>query len=124
MIVGDGGSPANERGDPLNRAQNLSVPLGKILRLDIDSVPVQGKGYAIPSDNPLVDDGSAMVLLRTVSSASVVTRALSIGRNLCLRISQSLGKKLKLHSPMKLMLNSILSAMLVRPPSSLFLILW
>jgi glucose/arabinose dehydrogenase len=42
--LGDGGS----QGDPFGNAQNTSVVLGKILRLDVDSA----EPYAIPSDNP------------------------------------------------------------------------
>ncbi|MEZ5080678.1 MAG: PQQ-dependent sugar dehydrogenase [Thermoleophilia bacterium] len=42
--TGDGGSG----GDPQNRAQNLSSPLGKILRIDVDA----RKPYAIPGNNP------------------------------------------------------------------------
>jgi len=45
--TGDGGSG----GDPHNNAQNLRSYLGKILRLDIDTVS-EAKGYEIPSDNP------------------------------------------------------------------------
>lgn len=41
--VGDGGSG----GDPENRAQNLGSMLGKILRLDVSTVP-----YTIPTTNP------------------------------------------------------------------------
>lgn len=49
VSLGDGGSG----GDPGNRAQNLSVLLGKILRLDVDrSDP--GLAYAIPEDNPFI----------------------------------------------------------------------
>jgi glucose/arabinose dehydrogenase len=42
--LGDGGS----QGDPYGNAQNTKVLLGKILRLDVDSV----EPYAVPSDNP------------------------------------------------------------------------
>ncbi len=41
--VGDGGSG----GDPNNNAQNRSVLLGKILRIDVSSLP-----YGVPSSNP------------------------------------------------------------------------
>ena len=45
IATGDGGGPA----DPLNRAQDLTTLYGKILRIDIDSIP-----YRIPPDNPFV----------------------------------------------------------------------
>lgn len=45
--TGDGGSG----GDPGNRAQNKTILLGKLLRLDIDN-PSGGNNYGIPSDNP------------------------------------------------------------------------
>ncbi|HEX9500216.1 MAG TPA: PQQ-dependent sugar dehydrogenase [Thermoanaerobaculia bacterium] len=41
--IGDGGSA----GDPNNNAQNRSVLLGKILRIDVSSLP-----YRVPSSNP------------------------------------------------------------------------
>ena len=44
--MGDGGSG----GDPGNRAQNLGVLLGKMLRIDVDSA----SPYAIPPSNPFV----------------------------------------------------------------------
>ena len=44
MALGDGGSA----GDPQNNAQNPSVLLGKILRLDVDGEAP----YTIPEDNP------------------------------------------------------------------------
>ena len=44
ISLGDGGSG----GDPLNNGQNLSTPLGKILRIDVN----QGNPYSIPTDNP------------------------------------------------------------------------
>ena len=47
--MGDGGSG----NDPENRAQNLGVLLGKLLR--IDPTPSAGGPYTIPSDNPFVD---------------------------------------------------------------------
>jgi glucose/arabinose dehydrogenase len=46
--TGDGGSG----GDPQNNAQNRTVLLGKMLRIDVDN-PAGGKNYSIPSDNPL-----------------------------------------------------------------------
>ncbi|MEM8862618.1 MAG: PQQ-dependent sugar dehydrogenase, partial [Chloroflexota bacterium] len=49
--MGDGGS----QNDPENRAQNLESLLGKILRIDIDN----GEPYAIPADNPYVNDPAA-----------------------------------------------------------------
>jgi glucose/arabinose dehydrogenase len=45
--TGDGGSG----GDPPNNAQNLSVLLGKVLRLDVDN-PDAGLNYGIPTSNP------------------------------------------------------------------------
>lgn len=47
--LGDGGSA----GDPGNRAQNLSTPLGKLLRVDVSGA----SGYAIPPDNPFAGGG-------------------------------------------------------------------
>lgn len=47
--TGDGGSG----GDPRNFAQNLQVPLGKMLRIDV----VGSAPYGIPPDNPLVEGG-------------------------------------------------------------------
>ncbi len=47
IATGDGGSG----GDPGNRAQNTTILLGKLLRLDIDNSS-QGRNYSIPSDNP------------------------------------------------------------------------
>jgi len=48
FAVGDGGGA----GDTANNAQNRTVLLGKILRVDVDS----GVPYAIPPDNPFVAD--------------------------------------------------------------------
>ncbi|MFZ4826156.1 MAG: PQQ-dependent sugar dehydrogenase [Phototrophicaceae bacterium] len=47
ISVGDGGSA----GDPQNYAQQTGTLLGKILRIDVDA-PL----YAIPADNPFVND--------------------------------------------------------------------
>jgi len=49
IALGDGGSG----GDPGNRAQNLTLELGKILRIDIDT----GVLYGIPPDNPYAQPG-------------------------------------------------------------------
>ena len=46
--LGDGGSG----GDPGNRAQNPNTLLGKMIRIDVSPTT----GYAIPADNPFVDD--------------------------------------------------------------------
>lgn len=56
--VADGGSG----GDPLNLAQNLSSPFGKILHIDpLGSNSANGK-YGIAASNPFVNDGSAATL--------------------------------------------------------------
>lgn len=47
--LGDGGGAGDQHGT-IGNGQNISVPLGKILRIDIDT----GNPYAIPSDNPFV----------------------------------------------------------------------
>ncbi|MGW6735883.1 PQQ-dependent sugar dehydrogenase [Streptomyces sp. NPDC055013] len=51
IALGDGGSG----GDPHGNGQNLGTLLGKLLRID----PRGGKPYAIPSDNPFVNDPNA-----------------------------------------------------------------
>ncbi|NNC69219.1 MAG: T9SS type A sorting domain-containing protein [Flavobacteriaceae bacterium] len=51
---GDGGSS----GDPGDRAQNLNNLLGKLLRIDVDNTS-SGANYAIPGDNPFVNNSSA-----------------------------------------------------------------
>jgi glucose/arabinose dehydrogenase len=51
---GDGGSG----GDPHKNGQNLSVLLGKILRIDVSTLDSQGK-YSIPPDNPFVGRSDA-----------------------------------------------------------------
>ena len=54
--LGDGGSA----GDPLDAGQDLTTPLGALLRID----PLAGDPYAVPSSNPFVDmDGAAPEIL-------------------------------------------------------------
>jgi glucose/arabinose dehydrogenase len=50
--LGDGG----DGGDPGNRAQNLGLLLGKILRIDVDG----GSPYAIPATNPFRSTAGAL----------------------------------------------------------------
>ncbi|MFN3596611.1 MAG: PQQ-dependent sugar dehydrogenase [Rubricoccaceae bacterium] len=50
VATGDGGAS----GDPGNRAQNPAELLGKMLRLDVDTVPA-GATYGIPASNPFVN---------------------------------------------------------------------
>ncbi|MCB1182525.1 PQQ-dependent sugar dehydrogenase [bacterium] len=51
MATGDGGGA----GDTSNNAQTLSVPLGKLLRLDVSPAT----GYAVPADNPFLGTAGA-----------------------------------------------------------------
>lgn len=55
IATGDGGSA----GDPQNNAQRKNTMLGKILRLDVDSL-APNQGYRIPRDNPFVDSGAGV----------------------------------------------------------------
>lgn len=52
---GDGGS----RADPLDSGQRLDTWLGKLLRIDVDAESSDGRGYAIPPDNPFAGRGDA-----------------------------------------------------------------
>ncbi|MGE0406449.1 MAG: sorbosone dehydrogenase family protein, partial [Candidatus Korobacteraceae bacterium] len=56
--MADGGSG----GDPLDLAQNLSSPFGKILRIDPLGSNSSNKKYGIPASNPFVNDGNASTL--------------------------------------------------------------
>jgi glucose/arabinose dehydrogenase len=62
ISTGDGGY-ANDWGIGHNvtqgNAQDLTNPLGKILRVDVDN-PQDGKNYGIPSDNPFVGNEEAV----------------------------------------------------------------
>jgi len=61
FTLGDGGGANDGLADtppshgPIGNAQNIDVPLGKLLRLDVDSPPEPGLAYAIPDDNPFVN---------------------------------------------------------------------
>ncbi len=48
--IGDGGLA----GDPMENAQDLSTPLGKLLRIDVDASTEGGAAYGIPPENPFV----------------------------------------------------------------------
>lgn len=52
LALGDGGGG----GDPLEAGQDLSTPLGAILRID----PSSGDSYQVPGDNPFVSDPDAV----------------------------------------------------------------
>ncbi len=54
--LGDGGSG----NDPGNRAQNLGVALGKVLRFDVNNSTPGGLPYGIPPTNPLVNTPGAL----------------------------------------------------------------
>ena len=57
VALGDGGSG----GDPEGNGQSLDTWLGKILRIDVNTENVaEGESYAIPEDNPFVDDEEAL----------------------------------------------------------------
>jgi hypothetical protein len=56
--VADGGSG----GDPMNMAQNLSLPYGKILRIDPLGNDSANGAYGIPADNPFASDGNDATL--------------------------------------------------------------
>ncbi len=53
--TGDGGSG----GDPQNRAQNKLSPLGKMLRIDVDT-PSGNENYSIPTGNPYIGNADGL----------------------------------------------------------------
>ncbi|MBP0905194.1 PQQ-dependent sugar dehydrogenase [Mariniflexile gromovii] len=57
IASGDGGGA----GDPSNYAQSLNTLLGKLLRIDVDNTS-NGNNYAIPSNNPYLNDGDTNTL--------------------------------------------------------------
>jgi glucose/arabinose dehydrogenase len=56
--TGDGGAA----GDPGARSQNVKVPLGKLLRIDVDRHPA-GRPYGIPADNPFAKGGAGLAFV-------------------------------------------------------------
>ncbi len=54
VALGDGG----KGNDPLMSGQDLSKLLGSILRIDVDNTS-EGRAYAIPKDNPFIDNENA-----------------------------------------------------------------
>jgi hypothetical protein len=56
--LADGGSG----GDPLNLAQNLGSPYGKILRIDPLGTTSANKKYGVPGRNPFANDGNPRTL--------------------------------------------------------------
>jgi glucose/arabinose dehydrogenase len=54
LSIGDGG----HAGDPRNYSQNNQSLLGTIIRIDVNNTD-EGRGYAIPKDNPFVGDDEA-----------------------------------------------------------------
>ena len=57
IALGDGGGAGDDHG-PIGNGQNLTVLLGKILRIDVDNVQPP-LNYAIPPDNPFVNSPPA-----------------------------------------------------------------
>ena len=53
IALGDGGGA----GDPQNRAQNLTVAFGKMLRINVNS----GSPYSVPSSNPYFSTGGGVL---------------------------------------------------------------
>ncbi|MBX3030562.1 MAG: PQQ-dependent sugar dehydrogenase [Chloroflexi bacterium] len=61
VTVGDGGfgGSAGDPGDPENRAQDLSLIFGKLLRIDPRRDREQGTKYTVPASNPFVGQRGA-----------------------------------------------------------------
>jgi len=56
FAIGDGGAGY----DPDMNAQNLGTYLGKMMRLDVEGKPDEGKPYHIPTDNPFLKTPGAL----------------------------------------------------------------
>jgi len=56
FATGDGGSG----GDPQNHAQDLTSPLGKMMRINVDGFTTGPNYYTVPADNPFIATAGAL----------------------------------------------------------------
>ncbi len=93
IALGDGGAG----NDPFRNGQNLSKILGKILRIDVDRKE-NGKNYAIPKDNPFVNDTAAAPEIYAYGFRNPwrISFDRKTGNLWCADVGQNLWKKLTL----------------------------